>query len=326
MGVLNVTPDSFSDGGLHKDPQAAIAHGLALLDEGADILDIGGESTRPGSPTASSHGLGLAGAVSAEQELARVLPVIESLRQQRPDAILSIDTYKSSVARAALDAGVEIVNDVSGFTWDTAMSATIAERPCGAILMHVRGRPHEWRTQPPPPDIVALVLEKLRDRLSDALDAGIQRRSIVLDPGFGFGKNFSENYPLLAHFEAFHTLGLPLLAAVSRKSFLGHTVSDRLAQLSRFEDVENVQPECAPHLPGAAAGAASSAAYPTARPSLADVGSLAPPPTLPPAERDNATLAAIVAAALAGAHIVRVHAVRPAVEALAIADAILAAE
>ena len=295
MGVLNVTPDSFSDGGQFFSPQSAIAHGLALLDEGADILDIGGESTRPGASTASSQTPSLAGAVSAQEEIDRVLPVIQAIRQQRPHAVLSIDTYKSTVARCALRAGAEIVNDVSGFTWDTDMAATVAAHPCGSILMHVRGLPHQWRTLSPVPDIVSLVSEELRERAAAALDAGIARTSIVLDPGFGFGKNFDENYPLLARFAELHSLGFPLLAAVSRKSFLGHTVSARLNELA---DVG----AGAPHLPQSA-----------------DVGLQ----TLPPAARDTATLAATVAAALAGAHIVRVHAVRPALEALAITDAII---
>jgi dihydropteroate synthase len=299
MGVLNVTPDSFSDGGRFLDPQAAVAHGLALLDEGADILDIGGESTRPGASTASTHAPSLAGAVSAEEELARVLPIIQAIKRERPAAVLSIDTYKSTVARQALDAGAEIVNDVSGFTWDSAMAQTVAGLSCGAILMHVRGLPHQWRTLPPATDIVALVREDLRALVCHALDAGITRRALILDPGFGFGKNFDENYPLLAHFAEFQVLGFPLLAAVSRKSFLARTISARIHELS-----------------GAAeSGAAESGALPL--PQLANVGSAA---------RDTATLAASVAAALAGAHIVRVHDVRPAVEALSIADAILRAE
>jgi dihydropteroate synthase len=285
MGVLNVTPDSFSDGGRFFDRAAAIAHGLTLLDEGADILDIGGESTRPGVPTASSQAPALAGAVSAEEELDRILPVIEAIKLQRPDSVVSIDTYKSTVASHALDAGAEIVNDVSGFTWDAEMATTLAKRPCGAILMHVRGLPHEWRTLAPSPDIVSLVREELRAHACKALDAGIAHDSIVLDPGFGFGKNFDENYPLLARLREFHVLGFPLLAAVSRKSFLGRTVTERLSEISRQA--------VAPLLPSA---------------------------------RDTATLAATVAAALAGAHIVRVHSVRPAVEALAITDAILQAE
>lgn len=287
MGVLNVTPDSFSDGGRFFSSDKAVAHGLALLEEGADILDIGGESTRPGAATAASRGPALAGAVTADEELARVLPVIEAIRRARPAAVLSIDTYKASVARQAVHAGVEVVNDVSGFTWDEEMAGTVAAAGCGAILMHSRGLPHEWRTQPAAPDIVGLVAKELRGRVSDALARGISRSALVLDLGFGFGKNLDENYPLLAHFSEFHALGFPLLAAASRKSFLGHTVAARLREL------------------GGADGERSA--------------------DIPPDARDTATLAATVAAALAGAHIVRVHAVRKAVEALAVADAILRA-
>ncbi len=304
MGVLNVTPDSFSDGGLYFDPQAAVAHGLDLLDQGADILDIGGESTRPGTPTATGLTPGLAGAVSAQEELDRVLPVIEAIKKQRPHAILSIDTYKSMVARFAIQAGVEIVNDVSGFTWDSVMSSTVAERPCGAILMHVRGLPHEWFALPTQPDVVAVVREELRARATEALDAGIPRRSIVLDPGFGFGKNLDDNYPMIARFAEFQTLGFPLMVAVSRKSFLGYTAAARLTQVA----ARNTQP--------------------AARNTQLDAAPGAPPEPapLPPNARDTATLAATVAAVLAGAHIVRVHAVAPALEALAIADAILNAQ
>jgi dihydropteroate synthase len=297
MGVLNVTPDSFSDGGLYLDPRSAIERGLELLDQGADILDIGGESTRPGTPTSTSLAPALAGAVSAQEELDRVLPVIEAIKRERPDSVLSIDTYKSTVARYAIQAGVEIVNDVSGFTWDSVMSSTVAERLCGAILMHVRGLPHQWQTLPSPPDIVALVREELRARTAEALDAGIPRRSIVIDPGFGFGKSLDDNYPLIARFSDFQLLGFPLLAAVSRKSFLGHTAAARLTEVAARH----------PH---------RDAAGPTPpRPVL-----------LSPTARDIASLAAIVAAVLSGAHIVRVHAVTPAIEALAIADAILDAQ
>lgn len=216
MGIINVTPDSFSDGGLHLDPGQAVAHGLRLLDEGADILDIGGESTRPGAKAES---------VSAEEEMSRVLPVIKALKQARPEALLSVDTYKAEVAKAAVLAGAEIVNDVSAFRWDRAMAKTVAESRCGAVLMHMRGRPEEWRAQPPATDIVLQVKRELRDWAETAVLAGVRRERIVLDPGFGFGKNFDENYPLLSRFAEMAALGLPLLAGVSRKSFLGRTLA-----------------------------------------------------------------------------------------------------
>ena len=177
MGIVNVTPDSFSDGGLYLDSEKAITHAIRLLDEGADIIDIGGESTRPGASVAAASPQREAKenaarmtsssspvpkiAVSAEEELRRVLPVITALKKLRPDAVISIDTYKASVARAAAAAGAEIVNDVSGLRWDSQMARTIAELKCGAVLTHMRGRPEEWRNLPPPGDIVLLVKREL---------------------------------------------------------------------------------------------------------------------------------------------------------------------
>lgn len=215
MGILNVTPDSFSDGGSYLDPNRAVARALQMLEDGADIIDIGGESTRPGSSTR----------VSAEEELQRILPVITELKKQRPEAVISIDTYKASVAGAAVHAGAEIVNDVSGFRWDREMPRTIAQLKCGAVLMHMRGRPEEWHTLPPPGDIVLLVKRELRDWTEAAVVAGVRREKIVLDPGFGFGKNFEQNYPLLARFQELQSLGLPLLAGVSKKSFVGRLLA-----------------------------------------------------------------------------------------------------
>jgi dihydropteroate synthase len=269
MGVLNVTPDSFSDGSLFFDPAAAIDRALRMLDEGADILDIGGESTRPGTQQP----------VTAQQELDRVLPVIEAVTRARPDSLISIDTYKAETAQAAVHAGAKIVNDVSGFLWDDAMPAACAALSCGVILMHTRGRPNEWRTLPrlEQSAVVPLVKNGLAERLAVAAAAGIDPRRIALDPGFGFGKAMANNYPLLAHLDALRELGHPLLAGLSRKSFLGRT----LAPLNNGID-------------------------------------------LPLDRRGPATLAATTAAILAGAHMVRVHDVRPAVEAVRIADAILA--
>ncbi|OLB23969.1 MAG: dihydropteroate synthase [Acidobacteriales bacterium 13_2_20CM_55_8] len=235
MGVLNVTPDSFSDSGLHFDRDRALEHALKMLREGADIIDIGGESTRPGakvvSPSASGakeSGASLTQvrpAVSEQEELDRVIPVISALKQKRPDAVISVDTYKAKVARAAVEAGAEIVNDVSGFRWDPQMAKTLAELKCGAVLMHARGLPEEWRTLPPASDIVVLVKRELRDWAEVAVRVGVKRDRMVLDPGFGFGKSFQENYPLLKRFEEFHELRYPLLVGVSRKSFIGHAVA-----------------------------------------------------------------------------------------------------
>jgi dihydropteroate synthase len=221
MGIVNITPDSFSDGGQFLDPEKALAHALQLLSDGADLLDIGGESTRPGASVAGAAKKADGKVVSEKEELDRVLPVIRKLKQQRPDAILSIDTYKANVARAAVEAGAEIVNDVSALRWDPKMAKTVAELKCGVVLMHMRGRPEEWRTLEPASDIVVLVKRELRDWSDAALLAGIKRERMVLDPGFGFGKNFEQNYPMLRRFDEFHQLRYPLLAGVSRKSFIG---------------------------------------------------------------------------------------------------------
>ncbi|SPF44682.1 Dihydropteroate synthase [Candidatus Sulfotelmatobacter kueseliae] len=320
MGVVNVTPDSFSDGGLYLDRDQAIEQAERLLDEGADILDIGGESTRPGARVApevttrrEGHEFGVKPALSdrersereskgaamrpkessalapevsyptvtAEEELRRVLPVITELKKKHPAAVLSVDTYKAAVARAAVNAGAEIVNDVSGFRWDPQMAKTVADLKCGAVLMHMRGRPEEWRTLPPPGDIVLLVKRELKEWAEKAVLAGVRRERIVLDPGFGFGKNFDENYPLLARFSELQAAGFPLLAGTSRKSFIGRT----LATLSRNGDGVDAPPEA----------------------------------------RLYGTLATQVALILKGVHILRTHDVKPALEAARVADAILQA-
>jgi len=215
MGVVNVTPDSFSDGGLYLDADKAVARAEQLLAEGAGIIDVGGESTRPGSDAS----------LPEEEERRRVLPVIRDLKRKRPEAIISIDTYKAAVARAAVEAGAEIVNDISGTRWDPKMAKTIAELRVGAILMHTRGRPNEWRSLPPIGDPVLAVKRDLRQWAEAATLAGIKRDHIALDPGFGFGKSFDENYPLLGHFAELQQMGYPLVAGTSRKSFLGRTLA-----------------------------------------------------------------------------------------------------
>ncbi len=266
MGILNVTPDSFSDGGHFYSPEhetdRALSHALTMLDEGAAILDVGGESTRPNSTP-----------LPPSDEQARILPVLTAILKARPAAILSVDTYHAATARLAVEAGAEIVNDVSGHLWDPAMSATCAALGCGTILMHARGRPHEWRTLPPlaHDEVVPLVLRELQARIEAATTAGIPRAKIAIDPGFGFGKIRDENYPLLANLDRLGVLGLPIVSGTSRKGFLGYTLGNATT------------------------------------------------------DRLHATTASNVAAIFAGAHILRVHDVRPAVEAAAIADAVLAA-
>ena len=213
MGILNLTPDSFSDGGQHTSTEAGLNHGLTLLDQGADLLDLGAESTRPNATP-----------LSAMDEQARLVPVLDALRRARPDALLSIDTYHAATAQAALAGGADVINDVSGLLWDPEMRATLAAaRPApGLVVMHARGTPQQWSALPAlgPGTVLPLVLDDLRDRLTAATAAGIPRETIVLDPGFGFGKTGQENYELLVHLAELHRLGRPLLIGLSRKRFL----------------------------------------------------------------------------------------------------------
>jgi dihydropteroate synthase len=267
MGILNVTPDSFSDGGKFLARDRAVAHALKMLDDGADLLDIGGESTRPGTPVVESG-------IPAAEELRRIMPVIEDVLRERPGAILSVDTYKAEVARAAVNAGCEIVNDVSALRWDDQMAETMVELACGLVLMHTRGRPQEWRDLPPSADIVAEVKADLQGYAKSALAQGIAKDQIMLDVGIGFGKKFEQNYPLLAGLDQLQDMGFPLLVGTSRKSFIGRT--------------------------------------------LAVNGKDAPPD-----QRLHGSLAAMTASILNGAHMVRVHDVKPAVEVVKIADEVL---
>ena len=208
MGIVNVTPDSFSDGGRFLDREQAVAHALRMLDEGADILDIGGESTRPGARVdagaphlsesaqaaksgASSASLkAIAPAVSEAEEVSRVLPVISELRKTRPTAVISVDTYKAGVARAAVEAGAEIVNDVSGLRWDARMTKTVADLKCGVVVMHMRGRPEEWGTLPPPGDVIALVKRELKEWAEKAVMAGVRPRTDCPRPRIRIRKTF----------------------------------------------------------------------------------------------------------------------------------------
>jgi dihydropteroate synthase len=237
MGVVNVTPDSFSDGGQFLDRDRAVERALQLLGEGADIVDIGGESTRPGARVMASENTSTpkqnpSGVpaptktpVSEAEELDRVIPVITEIKKKRPNAMVSVDTYKASVARAAVNAGAEIVNDVSGFRWDRLMTKTLAELKCGGVMMHMRGRPEEWRNLPPVADMVLLIKRELSDWTQTAVRQGVKRDTLVLDPGLGFGKNFEQNYPLLKRLEELHTLRFPLLVGASRKSFIGRALA-----------------------------------------------------------------------------------------------------
>jgi dihydropteroate synthase len=209
MGILNTTPDSFSDGGSFLDPQAAVEHGLRLAAEGADILDIGGESTRPGAES-----------VSAEEELRRTLPVVRALRE-KTNALISIDTSKSTVAHAALEAGADIINDVTGLRGDPAMASLAAESGAGVVVMHMQGEPRTMQAAPQYADVVREVGEFFRHSLERAIVSGIDPMSIALDPGIGFGKAQEHNLSLVRGLAAFLELGRPILVGASRKSFLG---------------------------------------------------------------------------------------------------------
>jgi dihydropteroate synthase len=208
MGVVNVTPDSFSDGGLYLDPQAAIAHGVELAEAGAAILDVGGESTRPGAEV-----------VAAAEELRRILPVVEGLAGV--DAEISIDTSKAVVAEAALDAGAAIVNDVTALRGDPEMAALCADRGATTILMHMAGSPRTMQDDPSYDDVVAEVRAFLADRLKVASAAGVAEERIWLDPGIGFGKTPEHNLELLRRLPELGELGRPLVIGTSRKSFIG---------------------------------------------------------------------------------------------------------
>ena len=259
MGILNVTPDSFSDGGLFFDRPVAVAHAEKLIAEGADILDIGGESTRPGGA-----------AVSIEEEIRRVVPVIEAVAGVASVPV-SIDTTKAAVARAALDAGAEIINDISGLRFDPQVANEAARARAGLVLMHSRGTMETMHTLEAVPDIMGEVMTSLRSSIAEAERRGVERTSIALDPGVGFSKSLAQNVELIARLDYFAKEfdGFPILVGTSRKSFIG-----RLLDGAPVED------------------------------------------------RLQGTLATVTASILRGAHIVRVHDVRAAVQTVRVADAI----
>jgi dihydropteroate synthase len=209
MGVLNVTPDSFSDGGEFLGAEPAVLHAEKMFDEGAQVIDVGGESTRPGSDP-----------VSPEEELRRVLPVIQGILSACPDSIVSIDTYRFSIAEAALDAGARAVNDVTALG-DPRMAGLMAERGCPIILMHMLGEPKSMQQDPRYEDVVREVRDFLAERAERAIRAGVEPENIILDPGIGFGKTMEHNLKLLKRLDSLVELGFPVLVGVSRKSFLG---------------------------------------------------------------------------------------------------------
>ena len=210
VGILNVTPDSFSDGGDFLNPEHAVKQAVTMLDEGARIIDVGGESTRPGSDP-----------VSPEEELRRVVPAIQGILYERPEAIISIDTYRLSAAKAALEAGAHIVNDVTALRGDPALAEFVAEAGCPVVLMHMLGEPKTMQQEPHYEDVVQEVRDFLSERAQYAEAAGVEPEDIILDPGIGFGKTMEHNLTLLNHLDAIVELGYPVLLGSSRKRFIG---------------------------------------------------------------------------------------------------------
>lgn len=282
MGVVNVTPDSFSDGGRFRDAARAVEHALALAAAGAQVLDVGGESTRPG-----------AAPVELEEELARVIPVVSELARETQVPI-SIDTQKSDVARAALECGASIVNDVSAGRFDPRMLAVVAERRAGYVAMHMQGTPRDMQTSPFYGDPLSDVLEFLRERAASCLSAGIETSRLWIDPGIGFGKRLEHNLELLRRLSELRSLGLPVCLGVSRKAFIG-----RLSELRH----------AAPSSPRAADRSGRKGATPVDRSA---------------GDRCAGTAAALTAGVLAGAEILRVHDVAAMHEAVAVAGALTA--
>jgi dihydropteroate synthase len=258
MGIVNVTPDSFSDGGVLADPARAVDAAVQMVADGADMLDVGGESTRPGAQP-----------LDAGEELARVIPVIEALAQ-RVTVPISIDTYKAAVADAAVKAGASIINDISGLRYEPALGKVAANTGAGLILMHTRGRSRDMYRQATYHDVVDEVLDELRESIAFATGAGVPKDRILIDPGLGFAKEPPHSYEILARLEEFADLGRPLVVGASRKGFLTRPLGREV----------------------------------------------------PPVERDWATAATVTAAIMAGAHVVRVHAVRELTQVARVADEI----
>ncbi len=226
VGILNVTPDSFSDGGDFLDPEAAAEHAATMLDEGAGILDLGGESTRPGSDP-----------VSQEEELRRVIPVIERVLTVRQEAVISVDTYRAGTAAAAIEAGARIINDVTALRSDPRMASVVKEAACPVILMHMKGEPKTMQSEPHYEDVVREVRDFLARRAEYAVSAGIGPENVIVDPGIGFGKNLEHNLTLLRNLDAIVDLGFPVLIGASRKTFIGRITGVQEARERAFGTV-----------------------------------------------------------------------------------------
>ena len=295
MGILNVTPDSFSDGGRYLDPDRAIEHGVELIRQGADWIDVGGESTRPGSQP-----------VTVEEELRRVLPVIQGLRRKLKNAPISIDTTKAEVAEQALKAGASIVNDISGLRFDPDIAEVASANHVPLILMHTRGKPETMQRQPFVRDIWRSLTSGLETSIRRALVAGADRSQIIIDPGLGFGKPRRQNYEILSGLEKLRRFHLPILIGASRKSFVRAVVAGEGLDPSRAK------------LCDAKAGA-------TARKDRNQSKGRPDPQQLSPALLSTGDAALVTAAILGGANIVRVHEPAAILPAVRVADAVLAA-
>ena len=211
MGVLNITPDSFSDGGKYFSKNSAIKHALKLINEGSDIIDVGGESTRPG-----------ASPLTIEEELTRVIPVIEEIRKLSKNILISIDTYKSEVANEAVKYGANIINDISGLVMDDRMVHIAAELDVPVIIMHLKGTPMDMQVNPTYENLISEITEFLRTQIQYALKNGVKKHNIIIDPGIGFGKTIEHNFKIIANLEKFKKIGYPILIGPSRKSFIGN--------------------------------------------------------------------------------------------------------
>jgi len=214
MGILNLTPDSFSDGGRFNTTDKALVQAIKMIEQGADIIDIGGESTRPGADK-----------VSVEEEIARVVPVIEALAK-KSDIPISIDTYKSEVARRSLEAGVSIINDISGLRFDPQMAGVAVKYKAGLVLMHIKGTPEDMQKDPQYDDLLDEIKSYLNGSIKIALEAGVERSAIAIDPGIGFGKTVAHNLSLIKNLAYFKDLGYPIVIGASRKSFIGKLNND----------------------------------------------------------------------------------------------------
>jgi dihydropteroate synthase len=320
MGVLNVTPDSFSDGGLYLDREQAVQHGVEMVRQGADWIDVGGESTRPGSRP-----------ISVEEEVRRILPVIRGLRRKLGSVPISIDTTKAEVAEQALRAGASILNDVSGLRFDRCLAEVARRCSVPLILMHLRGRPETMQQKTFARDIWRSLRAGLARSIRRALAAGVRRSQLIIDPGLGFGKSRRQNFEILAHLNRLQQFRLPILVGTSRKSFVQAVVAGEglepsgVAPLLQSGTAHTGLPISSGQVPPGATSSREKRRPTGYWPVTAGSGALRAPAgdQSPPLQIGDA--AAVAASILAGAHIVRVHDVAAVLPAIRIADAVLRA-